>query len=602
LVPTFTITQFDQLPLNTFAMLSATKLDHQLSPSNALSTQNGINAGLSTTSPLTATTGLADPLQLNSSIGRASATDPATAAVTASSTSLIAIGGTNFYTATNLGSLSGTQTVQDYLGVSNSRPDSYYRFTLSSTSNLNLVMTGLTADADLRLLSSAGTVVASSLLYGYTQDETINLASLPAGEYYIRANRYSGNTGFTLNLSTNPVSNLLPNEIELGNVGAGVITQTGNINNSNTSDVYHFSSMAPSSNFTLSLNGLSADADVRVIRDANHNGIVDAGEVIARSIQVGAESGAINLQGLGTGDYSIQVYQGSIGSTTSYTLSVQGIPGLGSTPESNGPTIFGFPIYPNNTIEQAYNLNVLNGTRHFSDSVSQFPPNFFITDASDDPQDFYRFTLGTTSNFSLSLTGLVENADVEVIRDINGNGLVDAGEVIASSTLSSLSPELLNIQGLGSGDYFVRVKSAQAGDSTSYNLTLQATPGLGLPPSPGYVNYIGNLNGPRDFGGSISNLRPADLYEFTLETASSVNLELGGLTGNLNVMLYQNYNNNGFVEPYEVIAESTRPGSLSEFINRQGLAAGTYYVMVSRATNDMNDYSDYVLNLQATPL
>jgi hypothetical protein len=50
------------------------------------------------------------------------------------------------------------------------------------------------------------------------------------------------------------------------------------------------------------------------------------------------------------------------------------------------------------------------------------------------------------------------------------------------------------------------------------NLTLQATPGLGLPPSPGYFHPIGNLNAPRGFGGSISDRRPTDSYQFTLAT------------------------------------------------------------------------------------
>jgi Bacterial pre-peptidase C-terminal domain len=581
-------------------MLSTTKLDAQLSISSPLSLQNGLNPGLAPFSPLTTTTDLTDPLQSNSLVGSASAPASTTLAATALSAPLPISGGISFYTATNLGSLSSTQTIQDYLGVSTSRPDSYYRFTLNSISNLNLVMTGLTADADLRLLNSAGTVVASSLLYGYTQDETINLADLPSGEYYIRANRYSGNTGFTLNLSTNPISNLLPSEIELGNVGSGVITQTGTINNSNTSDVYHFSSMAPSSNFTLSLSGLSADADVRVIRDANHNSMVDAGEVIVRSTQLGAASETINLQGLGTGDYFIQVYQGSIGSTTGYTLSVQGTTGLGVADGING------------RLEQAVNLNTLSGTRHFGGSVStpigNPTVNAILSGAfASSSQDTYRFTLGTTSNFSLALTGLNANADVQVIRDANNNGYVDAGEVIVTAATTGTNAEILDIQGLGAGDYFVQVYRGQdntglATLSTNYNLMLQATPGLGLPPSPGYVHYIGNLNAPRGFGGSISDRRTVDFYEFTLETASNLNLELGGLTGNLNVMLYQNYNNNGFIEPYEVIAESTRPGSLSEFINRQGLAAGRYFVMVYRATNDVNDYSDYVLNLQATPL
>jgi len=41
-----------------------------------------------------------------------------------------------------------------------------------------------------------------------------------------------------------------------------------------TSDLYHFS-VGTDTTFSLSLTGLSVDADVRLIRDTNSNGIVD---------------------------------------------------------------------------------------------------------------------------------------------------------------------------------------------------------------------------------------------------------------------------------------------------------------------------------------
>jgi trimeric autotransporter adhesin len=503
----------------------------------------------------------------------------------ASTPPILTTGGTTLNSATNLGSLSGTQSIQDTLGVSTSRPNNYYRFTLNTASSLNLVMTGLTADADLHLLNSAGTEIGTSELYGYTQDESINSANLAAGTYYIRVNQWSGNTGFTLNLSTNSVSNLLPNEVELNSVW-GTVTQTGAINNGNTSDTYHFSNNFPSSNYTISLTGLSADADLRVIRDANHNGIVDVGEEITRSEQFGAASETISLQGLGTGDYFIQVYQYN-GNTTNYTLTVQGAPGIGFAPESN------------NTLNQAYDLGTLNGTRSFDGFVGSTS-----TFVANDPSDFYRFTLGTTSNFSLSLAGLSADANVQVIRDSNNNGVVDTGEVIAWGTGGGIAPEFIDIQGLGAGDYFVQVIQAQANANTNYNLTLQATPGLGLP---GGADWGGGwvLNGSREFGGSISDRRRNDWYYFDLGTTSDFSLDLSGLTGDLNVYLYQERNGNYSPDDNELITTGNRPGTTAESINFQGLAAGRYYVRVDQAIgrigNTAGSYSNYVLDLQATP-
>lgn len=42
-----------------------------------------------------------------------------------------------------------------------------------------------------------------------------------------------------------------------------------------TTDVYHFSVVDTGIDFSLSLTGLTADADVRLIQDTNSNGIVD---------------------------------------------------------------------------------------------------------------------------------------------------------------------------------------------------------------------------------------------------------------------------------------------------------------------------------------
>jgi hypothetical protein len=579
-------------------MLSTFGSDSQAGLSTALSVSNADilrNAASLVFNDSQAT--LDGTLQLSSLIGRASLPSSLNSGVDVLATAIATPGGSTISSATNLGTLSGTETVYDLLGVSGSRPNSYYRLALNTPSDLNIALTGLTGDADLRLLNSAGSTIASSLLYGYTQDEAINVAGLPAGEYYIRVNQYSGSTRFSLDLSTSLVSDLLPHEVELGNVGGGTILQSGSIGNSNTSDVYHFSSLAPSSNFNLSLYGLSADADVRVIRDANNNGIVDAGEVIAQSIQLGAASETITLPGLGTGDYFVQVYQGSFGNSTNYTLSLQGTPGFGSAPE------------PNDSLSEAFDLSTLNGTRHFSGSVSNLSRIFSTSDLATSlvirpfigDRDFYRFNLGTTSNISVSLTGLSANADLQVIRDANNNGFIDLGEVIVSSTSTGSSSEFLNIQGLGAGDYFVRVNAPVVG-STNYDLTLQATPGLGAPPSPGYAGTVGTLNGPRSFGGSISDRRPADWYSFNLGSTSNFNLDLTGLTGNLNVQVYRDLNNNGVADTNEFVAESARFGSLPETINLQGLSAGNYFVRVAQATSSFDDYSDYVLNLQATPL
>lgn len=507
---------------------------------------------------------------------------------------IVTNGGRTINNATSLGVLTGIQSIQDVSGVTSTQRDSYYRFTLNNQSNVNLVLTDLSGDADLLLYNAFGTLIRDSSLYGYTQDDAISVANLAAGEYYVRVNQFSGDTTFTLNLSADRAgqyldnaSNLLANEFELNNVW-GPVTQTGSINNLNTSDTYHFDNPFISGNYRLSLSGLSSDADIRVIRDANRNGIVDKGEVISNSIRVGRANETIDLQGLGTGEYFVQIYQGSPSSNTSYTLTIDNQPGIGLL---NGDT--------NSSIDTGYDVRTLNGSRHFSGSLV----TGVTSSGRRDTQDFYRFNLDTTSDFSLSLTGMTSNANVEVIRDANRNGVIDVGEVIAVSTAPGTASEAILMQGLGAGDYIVRVyQDLNTFSSTNYSLSLNATPGLGLPGLPGSTSEIKTLNGVREFGGSISNRRPVDLYFFDLTTRSDFKLDLTGLRGDLDVRVYADTNSNGIIDANESIIGSSRLSrSQDESINLRGLQTGRYIVQVFQGTTSGLDFSNYVLRLEANP-
>ena len=70
-------------------------------------------------------------------------------------------------------------------------------------------------------------------------------------------------------------------------------TFTDAVSSSDTSDFYRFN-LDNTSNFNLSLTGLSSDADVRLIQDVNSNGIVDDGDEIVRSAWGDSQDESIN--------------------------------------------------------------------------------------------------------------------------------------------------------------------------------------------------------------------------------------------------------------------------------------------------------------------
>lgn len=203
-------------------------------------------------------------------------------------------------------------------------------FILASTSNLNVILKvdpqneDRDGDADLRVYqdtnnnskfdSSIDRLIGSSTRSG-NSDESINLKSVDAGNYIVEAYQFKGNNiNISLRLSTATISNLLPTEFEADTL-VGTQTFTGSVGSTNTADVYHFS-VDTARDFSLSLTGLSADADVRLIKDTNTSEI-DLSQVIGSSVLSGNASESITAS-LEPGDYFVQVYQ--YNGDTDYTL------------------------------------------------------------------------------------------------------------------------------------------------------------------------------------------------------------------------------------------------------------------------------------------
>jgi serine protease len=118
---------------------------------------------------------------------------------------------------------------------------------------------------------------------------------------------------------------------------------------------------------------------------------------------------------------------------------------------------------PGGFLRTAKDINVSTSLNVFTDTIDALQPN-----------DYYRFSLQGRSSFNLALNGLQADLDVQVIRDANGNGQVDAGEAIAQSYLGGSKPESISTT-LDPNTYYIRVYAY--GDAVSpYNLSVSATP------------------------------------------------------------------------------------------------------------------------------
>jgi hypothetical protein len=377
--------------------------------------------------------------------------------------------GNTLDTAYNVGSLSSTPiTFTD--AVSSTDTSDFYRFTLTAGSYFNLSLTGISTispnDADVRLIRDVnangivdrGEAIASSVR-GVGGEESINLSGLAAGSYFAQVYQYGGSTNYTLRMDTALPRDLLLNENDLGSLTSTPITRTNSVSSTDTSDLYRFT-LGATSNFNLSLTGISTispnDADVRLIRDVNANGIVDRGEAIASSVRGVGQNESINLSGLAAGTYFVQVYQYS--GSTNYTLTVSG---TGGSTNDEGQLVYLDFVSDQDSGEYLY---------------SAAEQQAILQNIQEDYQEFdYTFTLTqpTSSNYSTVIFnadgivgGLAEGIDFRNLNRsdnafVNFNGLLggpgdpaltSANVVALSSTIAA--HELGHLSGLRHGDSY----------------------------------------------------------------------------------------------------------------------------------------------------
>jgi hypothetical protein len=227
--------------------------------------------------------------------------------------------------------------------------------------------------------------------------------------------------------------------------------------------------------------------------------------------------------------------------------------------------------------------NTLNTARSISISS---PGNLVDWVGDSDKNDFYRFNVTSRGTVGLTLSSFFGDADLRLIQDRNNNGAIEAGEILASSSLGGTQVDRIS-RTLDVGTYFIAVDRYR-GD-TPYHLQTQFQPvdgagdtlagARGISVGPTAVSFTDQI------GGGDSN----DYYRFTLNNTSDFRLRMTGMTADANVQLL---NSSG-----AAIALSTSPGRANESIISH-LNAGTYYVRVHPYGGEKTNYT---LSLSAEP-
>ena len=253
------------------------------------------------------------------------------------------------------------------------------------------------------------------------------------------------------------MSNTISTAVPLGDLSERVSIDgsiAGGEGGINAVDFYRIDLPRSSSlNVTFQVASNSFGPTVSIISDANNNGVFDSPSELIGSLGGGlaATSGTFDL---GAGTFFLQVafspaFRRDSRADTSYTFTLDN-------------TLLGnLAVDPGDSMDTALDIGILRGGESFSDAVG---PN------SLDPADYYKFTLDRTEDVNITMTDVTTRGMFSLVQDLNGNGVVDRGEIIASSGASKNSPGSISAT-LEPGTYFARATTF-TGVRESYNYTL----------------------------------------------------------------------------------------------------------------------------------
>ncbi len=205
------------------------------------------------------------------------------------------------------------------------------------------------------------------------------------------------------------------------------------------------------------------------------------------------------------------------------------------------------------------NIGILKESRIFSDRLT-----------SKDQEKSYFFTIDKPSNVSLYLDQVTNQVGMWLYVDTNGNGIIDYGEQIDSTSAYSTSTGTIS-RTLGPDSYIATVNFK--GGNSDYNLQIV-----------NHTNDAINLKSLQErktfsHTGSLNRQNRQKYYLFSLQSTSNVNVVLEQVTNQVGMWLYVDTNGNGVIDYGEQI-DSVSAYSNSTGTIKRNLGADNYMVVV----------------------
>lgn len=479
------------------------------------------------------------------------------------------LAGNSLRVAKDIGLLVGAAQFADT--VNSTDVSDFFKFTLDRQAEFRARLAGMPAgtDANLSLIRDVdgdniidiGDTLASSTAAGNAIESI--LRNLTAGTYFIRVNRVAGTPSYNLRLVKDAVGDSLGSSLLLSVTGG---TNADFLGPEDDTDVFRFAIGSPRQ-VGMQLGPRNEPIAIRLGQDLNGNGTLDGNEqILDRILEVsGGELLKVNL---GVGTHFLVLNPLIQDEGTNYALTLFNAP-----PDNAG-----------NSLTEARDLAGLPAQQTFVDFVGDGSIN-----SMDDLDDFYRFTPGLNGEFVLNaqLTNLTANANLQLIRDDNRNGIINAGEVLFTTTTVGTAPDFIIRTLLTAGTHYLRVFRAdgQADYSLRVSLASIDTAGNSLDAAASIGVLTDRINEENHFVGDIDNL---DFFRFSVNSPCELHANLNGNANSSAVIwsIIRDADNDGTVDSNEILASRTDDGA-SDFLHGLFLpVAGNYFLRVGTLSGE----------------
>ncbi|MBW4580055.1 MAG: pre-peptidase C-terminal domain-containing protein [Tildeniella nuda ZEHNDER 1965/U140] len=505
--------------------------------------------------------------------------------------------GNTLATAKQIFPIVSTQTSTEFIGVDAGILDAndYYSFKLSRTSSFTLSLAGLSANADVEILTSTGAIATGtdgSLLSSSntgTLAESINNI-LDPGTYYIRV--LPGPATDPLNpLTTTPSTNYSLNVAANSNTKTDIVWRNYK---SGENTVWVMDGITRVS--SLNIQGVGdLNWAIQATGDFNADGNTDiawrnyaTGEDVIWVMDGTTRVSSVNIQAVGDPNWKIQGSGDFNSDGTSDLLWRNSATGQNSVWFIRGLTlassVFIEPLGPSYRIQAVADFN------------NDGNPDILWRD----------YTPSNVNNFVWLMNGTtrVGVADVlPAVGDLNWQiqGAVDLNDDGNSDLLWRNFATGQNVVWFLKGTTFLSAADLPITIDTNWRATPPFSRSLPVVRADAAGNTtttafsIGPVNGNGTYRDTVSTTDVNDYYQFSLGSTTQLSLALtglggGALNGNLDLQLYNAFGG--------VVASSANGGNAAESFTVNGLVAGTYYIQVAATAGS----SAYDLNISANNL